>query len=49
VSISTWFSVAGYFAMVTGIGVQFGVGWALLVGGGIAFVAGGLGSAREAR
>lgn len=41
-------SVGGFVAAVAGIGLTFGVGPALMVGGVVAFVAGGLAS-REAR
>ena len=40
-------TVVGYGAVCLGVGLTFGVGWALMVGGAVLFVAGGLGSARE--
>jgi len=40
-------SLAGYVSAVAGIATNWGVGWALLVGGCVLFIAGGLGSARE--
>lgn len=44
-----WLSVIGLTAMTAGIALQFGAGWALMVCGGVCFLAGGLGSAREGR
>jgi hypothetical protein len=40
--------VAGLLSACTGIWVNWGAGYALLVGGVVLFVAGGLSSAREA-
>jgi len=42
-------TVAGFCAAVVGIGLTWGVGYALIVGGVVMFVAGGLASAREPR
>jgi len=42
-------TVAGFCAAVAGIGLTWGLGAALLVGGVVMFVSGGLASAREHR
>lgn len=42
-------TIAGFISAVAGVWITFGVGWALLSGGVVLFLAGGLGSAREVR
>jgi hypothetical protein len=42
-------SLIGFVSILAGVWVIWGVGWTCLVGGIVLFVAGGLGSTREAR
>jgi hypothetical protein len=47
--INAVLSLVGYVSAVTGVGLNWGVGDALLIGGVVLFVAGGLASSRESR
>ena len=42
-------TIAGFAGMHVGIGMLFGLGWSLLVGGAILFVCGGLAEVKAAR
>jgi len=46
---AAWLSIGGFAAMVSGIWLNWGAGYALLTGGVLAFVAGGMESRREGR
>lgn len=47
--INVAFSLVGFVLAIAGIALNWGVGWACLVGGGVLFAAGGLGSRSEAK
>jgi hypothetical protein len=42
-------SLLGFVLLLAGVCLLWGLGWMCLVGGAVLFVAGGLGSVREAR
>jgi len=42
-------SIVGFVSIVIGCVLVWGVGWALLAGGLVLFIVGGVGSAREGR
>jgi hypothetical protein len=43
---SDWLSLAGFLMAAAGVWLTFGLGWALIAGGVVLFVAGGLDARR---